>query len=98
MEKGSFVPKNVPGVGWGGVGGVMEGGLSWRVGWVCYGGVGWGGVGWDVSWRGGVGHIQSNFVVEANHHYLHTIPPGNYSKLLGESNSITTTHLITWNY
>ena len=30
MKKGSFVPKNVPGVGWGGVGHV---------------GVGWGGVG-----------------------------------------------------
>ena len=86
MKKGSFVPKNVPGVGWGGGG-------------VCHGGVGWG-VSWRgaLSWRGGVGHIQSNLVIEANHHYLHTIPPGNYSKLLGEPNSITTTHLITWNY
>ena len=37
MKKDSFVPKNVPGVGWGG----------W-VGWggSCRGGVGWGGVGW----------------------------------------------------
>ena len=31
MKKGSFVPKNVPGVGWGGVG------------WVGHEGVGWGG-------------------------------------------------------
>ena len=31
MKKGSFVPKNVPGVGWGGVGGV---------GWGGWGGVG----------------------------------------------------------
>ena len=66
-------------------------GVSWRggVGCVIEGG---------LSWRGGVGHIQSNLAIEANHHYLHTIPPGNYSKLLGEPNSITTTHLITWNY
>ena len=35
MKKGSFVPKNVPGVGWGGMG--------W--GWVGHEGVGWGGVG-----------------------------------------------------
>ena len=34
MKKGSFVPQNVPGVGWGGVGWVMKG----------WGGVGWGGV------------------------------------------------------
>ena len=35
MKKGSFVPKNIPGVGWG------------RVGWggVGHVGVGWGGVG-----------------------------------------------------
>ena len=46
MKKGSFVPKNVPGVGWGGVGWVMKG---W--GGVCHVGVGWG-----VSCRGGVGH------------------------------------------
>ena len=87
--------------GWGWVGCVMEGGLSWSGG-VCHGGVGWGGVRCvmegGLSWRGGVGHIQNNLVIEANHHYLHTIPPGNYSKLLGEPNSITTTHLITWNY
>ena len=101
MEGGSVIE------GWGGV--CHGGGLSWR-GRVCHGGVGWGvswrgsvmewwdGVGWGLSWRGGVGHIQSNLVIEANHHYLHTVPPGNYSKLLGEPNSITTTHLITWNY
>ena len=70
--------------GWGGVG--WGGGVSWR------GGVGsvmegWGGVchrGGGLSWRGGVGHTYSNLVIEANHHYLHTIPPGNYSKLLAE--------------
>ena len=44
MKKGSFVPKNVPGVGWGGVGWVMH----W------WGGVG--GVGWGGSCMGGVGH------------------------------------------
>ena len=38
MKKGSFVPKNVPGVGWGGVGWGRIG-----VGWggSCRGGVGW---------------------------------------------------------
>ena len=92
------------GVGWGGVGCVMEGVCHGVVGCVMEGrgggGVGVGCVmeGWGLSWRGGVGHIQSNLVIEANHHYLHTIPSGNYSKLLGEPNSITTTHLITWNY
>ena len=73
------------GVCHGGVGGVCHGGG------VCHRGVGGPWRGWGVSWRGGVGHIQSNLVIEANHHYLHTIPPGNYSKLLGEPNSITTT-------
>ena len=43
MKKDSFVPKNVPGVGWGG--GVGHVGVGW-------GGVGWGGVG------GGVGHVE----------------------------------------
>ena len=39
MKKGSFVPKNVPGVGWGGVG------------WVGHEAVGWGGVGHEgVGW------------------------------------------------
>ena len=34
MKKGSFVPKNVPGVGWGGVGGwVVHEGVGWGVGW-----------------------------------------------------------------
>ena len=83
MKKGSFVPKNVPGVGWGWSGVCYGGG-------VCHGG--------GLSWSGRVSHIQSNLVIEANHQYLHTIPPGNYSKLLGEPNSITTTHLITWDY
>ena len=31
MKKGSFVPKNVPGVGWGGVGGSWRGGVGWVV-------------------------------------------------------------------
>ena len=29
MKKGPFVPKNVPGVGWGGVGGSCRGGVGW---------------------------------------------------------------------
>ena len=41
MKKGSFVPKNVPEVGWGGVG-------HEEVGWVMKG--------WGGSYRGGVGH------------------------------------------
>ena len=50
MKKGSFVPKNVPGVGSGGVGHVGVGwGGSWRDE------VGHGGVGWGGSCRGGVG-------------------------------------------
>ena len=55
MKKGSSVPKNVPGVGWGGW--VMKGwgGVVWG-GWVRKG---WGGVGWvgheGVGW-GRVGH------------------------------------------
>ena len=43
MKKVSFVPKNVPGVGWGGVGGVGHVGVGW--GGVGHVGVGWGGVG-----------------------------------------------------
>ena len=39
MKKGSFVPKNVPEVGWGGVWWVMKG---------------WGGVGWFMKGWGGV--------------------------------------------
>ena len=35
MKKGSFVPKNVPGVGWGGVKGWGRGGVGHEgVGWV----------------------------------------------------------------
>ena len=37
MKKGSFVPKNVPGVGW--VGGSYRAGVGW--GGSCRGGVGW---------------------------------------------------------
>ena len=43
MKKDSFVPKNVPGVGWGGS-------CRGEVGWVDHVGLGWVGVGW-----GGVG-------------------------------------------
>ena len=53
MKKGSFVPKNVPGVGWDGVGWVGHEGVGCG-GWVmkgCGGRVGWG-----VSCRGI--HIQ----------------------------------------
>ena len=56
MKKGSFVPKNVPGVGW--VGWVMQGGGVCHAGWSGVGCVmqGWGGVGhaggWGVSCRG----------------------------------------------
>ena len=57
-KKGSFVPKNVPGVGWVGHVGVGWGGAC--RGGVDHGGVGWvmqGGVmqGWGGSCRGGVG-------------------------------------------
>ena len=43
MKKGSFVPKNVPGVGWGGS---------------CTGGVEWVMYGWGGSCRGGVGWVM----------------------------------------
>ena len=52
MKKGSFVPKNVPEVGWGGVG---------------HEGVGWGGwfmKGWGGSCRGGVGHAGMGWVMK----------------------------------
>ena len=48
MNSRDVLPKNVPGVGWGG-GGVGWGGVGHvGVGWggSCRGGVGWGGVGW----------------------------------------------------
>ena len=55
MKKGSFVPKKVPGVGWGGScrGGVGHSGVGW--GWVGHVRVGWG-----RSCRGGVGHSGVN--------------------------------------
>ena len=64
MKSRDFLPKNVPGVGWGvsGRGGVGHIGVRWFIqGWggVCHAGVGWGGsyrVGWGMSCRGGVGH------------------------------------------
>ena len=57
MKKGSFVPKNVPGVGWGGsCRGRVGWGGSCRGGGVCHAGVGHAG-GWGVSCRGGVGHV-----------------------------------------
>ena len=53
MKSIPFVPKTIPGVGWGGScrGGVGYGG-SYRGG-VCHAGVGWGG-----SCRGGVGWVM----------------------------------------
>ena len=63
MKSISFVPKTIPGVGWGGscrVGWVMEGwGGSWGVG--GHRGIGWAMEGWGGSWgwgswRGGVGN------------------------------------------
>ena len=61
MKKGSFVPKNVPGVGWGGVGGSWRGGVGWGRSW--RGGVGWGWVmkGWGGSCRGGVGWVMKGW-------------------------------------
>ena len=61
MKSIPFLPKIVPGVGWGRVGGSCKGGVGWGrvgharvgVGWVMQG---WGGVGHaKVGW-GGVGH------------------------------------------
>ena len=48
MKKGSFVPKNIPGVGWGGS---------------CRDGVGHVRVGWGGSCRGGVGHSGLGWVM-----------------------------------
>ena len=64
MKKGSFVPKNVPGVGWGGVrwGVSCRGGVGHEgVGWVMYGWGGWGRVGWGVSCRVGVGCVMKGW-------------------------------------
>ena len=83
MKKGSFVPKNVPGVGVGwvmqGCSGSCRGGVGHvGVGWVMQGWVGHVGVGWGGSCSGGVGWVgvchNSNLVIETNHHYLHTPP------------------------
>ena len=66
MTEGSFVPKNVPGVGWGGVGheGVGCSGVEWgRVGGVGHEGVGWVMQGWGGSHRGGVGHAGVGWVM-----------------------------------
>ena len=41
MKKGSFVPENVPGVGWGGVGHAGVGWVMQECGGSCRGGVGW---------------------------------------------------------
>ena len=59
MKKGSFVPKNVPRVGWGGVChvGVGWGGVGHARGWGVSCRVGWGG-GWGVSCRGGMGWVM----------------------------------------
>ena len=51
MNSRDVLPKNVPGVGWGGVG---HDGVRWVM--VVWGGVGHGGVGWGGSCRGRVGH------------------------------------------
>ena len=99
------------GVGWcmscrGGVGHTgWGGGLSYR------GGVGHIGMGWGMLCRGGVGHIGVGWATQGwggshrggmihtkHYHHLHTVPCGNYLELLREPNSITTTHLITYNY
>ena len=47
MNSRDVLPKNVPGVGWGG---------GWGGSW--WGGVGWGGVG---SWWGGVGWVMQGW-------------------------------------
>ena len=48
MNSRDVLPKNVPGVGWGGVGhvGGAVGWIMWGWGGSCRGGVGHGGVGW----------------------------------------------------
>ena len=63
-------------------------GVGWGgVGKVDHAGVGWVIQGWGGSYRGGMIHTE-------HYHHLHTLPPDNYLELLGEPNSITTTHLI----
>ena len=57
MKKGSFVPKNVPGVGWGGMGHVGVGWVTQWWGGSCSGGVGHVGVGW-------VGHTGVGWVMQ----------------------------------
>ena len=61
MNSRDVLPKNVPGVGWGGVG---HAGVGWV--WSCRGGVGWGGLGhaemgWGGLCRGGVGCIMQGW-------------------------------------
>ena len=63
MNSRDVLPKNVPGVGWGGVGWGWGGGgvgMGWGWGGVGHVGVGWGGVGWGWggSCRGGVGWVM----------------------------------------
>ena len=82
MKSRDVLPKNVPGVGWGGV-------MSCRGGWVIqrWGGSHRGGVGyvmqgwgwvmqrWGGSYRRGMTHTE-------HYHHLHTVPCGNYLELL----------------
>ena len=49
MNSRDVLPKNVPGVGWGGS---------------CRGGMGHVGVGWGGSYRGGVGHTGVGWVMQ----------------------------------
>ena len=85
MKSRDVLPKNVPGVGWDGVGW----GVSCRGGGgVCHAGVGWVIQGWGMSYRGGVGHIgvggsyRGGMIHTEHYHHLHTVPCGNYLKLL----------------
>ena len=97
MISRDVLPKNVPGVGWGGVGCVMQG---W--GGVYHTGVGWVIQGWGISCRSGVGCIIQGWggvyhagvgwggsyrggMIHTEHcHHLHTVPCGNYLELLRE--------------
>ena len=101
MKSRDVLPKNVPGVGWDGWG--IGAGVGWYVmqGW---GGMSWGG--WGMSYRGGVGYVMQGWggshrggMIHTEHyHHLHIVQCGNYLELLRDPNSITTTHLITYNY